>query len=348
MVEAPGHRQRRRGERPGRATGRDACATARTRPRRALQAETLRRQLVPMHAHRAAGAVEITSSSSSPSAASAACSPQPAPQAVELVARAGGRHRSRAPPRAAGASASTIPVQGRGQRRERGLDVDLVQRAPCGAAHRQAVHRRPGCAPPVPGRTPAPARWPTHPARPCIRRPRRARVPPAVAPSPSPKNCAASSGNWCASSTTNACAPGRISPKPSCLSARSASSRWWLTTTRSAVCARWRAWTTKHSPQNGHSLPRQLSAVDVTCGSSSESSGKASSSARSPNAGCAAPRHHALELRRQLARRKRGLQQVARFGLLHPVAAEVVRAPLQQRRFSRCPARRAHPRQVAK
>ena len=80
----------------------------------------------------------------------------------------------------------------------------------------------------------------------------------------------------------NACAPGRISPNPSCFSARSASSRWWLTTTRSAACARWRACTTKHSLQNGHSVPRQLSAVEVTSGSSGESSASNSSSAMSP------------------------------------------------------------------
>ncbi|MCW0465690.1 hypothetical protein NB705_002763 [Xanthomonas sacchari] len=101
-------------------------------------------------------------------------------------------------------------------------------------------------------------------------------------PKPSPKKFAASSGNWCASSITKACAPGRISPKPSCFSARSASSRWWLTTTRSAACARCRACTTKHSPQNGHSVPRQLSTVEVTSGSSGESSASASSSAMSP------------------------------------------------------------------
>ncbi len=102
-------------------------------------------------------------------------------------------------------------------------------------------------------------------------------------PKPSPKNCAASSGNWCASSMTKACAPGSSSPKPSCFSARSASSRWWLTTTTSAACARCRACTTKQSSQNGQSVPRQLSTVEVTIGSSGESSARPSSSAISPN-----------------------------------------------------------------
>jgi hypothetical protein len=55
-----------------------------------------------------------------------------------------------------------------------------------------------------------------------------------------------------------------------------------LTTTRSASCARCRACTTKHSLQNGQSLPRQLSTVDVTIGSSGESSASPSSSAMSP------------------------------------------------------------------
>ncbi|MCY1312296.1 hypothetical protein D9M70_627080 [compost metagenome] len=51
----------------------------------------------------------------------------------------------------------------------------------------------------------------------------------------------------------------------------------------SAACARCRACTTKQSSQNGHSLPRQLSMVEVTSGSNGESSGSAASSAMSPN-----------------------------------------------------------------
>jgi len=96
------------------------------------------------------------------------------------------------------------------------------------------------------------------------------------------KNCPASSGIWCASSSTKACAPGRISPKPSRLIARSANSRWWLTTTTSASCAARRARTTKQSSKNGHSAPRQFSAVEVTRGHRPASSGTPSTSPMSP------------------------------------------------------------------
>ena len=167
------------------------------------------------------------------------------------------------------------------------------------------------------------------------------------APTPSPKNCAARSGNWCASSTTNACAPGRISPKPSCFSARSASNRWWLTTTISATCARWRACTTKHSDQNGHSLPRQFSAVEVTSGSSGESSGSASSSARSPMR--VRPPHATTRWNCAICSRELNMPLASGFAfrLFEPVLAQVIGAALQQRRRHADAERIAHARQVA-
>ena len=59
--------------------------------------------------------------------------------------------------------------------------------------------------------------------------------------------------------------------------------------------------------------------------------------------GAPAPRHHPLELGDQLARGEAGIA----FRLLHPVAAQVVRAPLQQRSPEAGAECVAHPRQIA-
>ena len=103
-----------------------------------------------------------------------------------------------------------------------------------------------------------------------------------------PKYCVATSSSWCASSMTATSHAGMTSPYAPCRTAASAQSRWWLTITMSDSAARCRMVVTKHSWYAGQSVPMQFSDVAAMSFQRGRSSGRSSTSARSPVSVCAA------------------------------------------------------------
>ena len=104
-----------------------------------------------------------------------------------------------------------------------------------------------------------------------------------------------------------------------------------------------RACMTWQARNSGHSLPRQLSRVEVTSGITGERSSRPSISARSPlRVACA---HCATRCSARTA--KRSGSCAAALGLVQPVAAQVAGAALEQRHAHRHAQRVAQARQVA-
>ncbi len=96
-----------------------------------------------------------------------------------------------------------------------------------------------------------------------------------------PKYWLAMSGSWCASSKINTSASGINSPNPVSLIAKSAKNKWWFTTTTSNPSLFY-ALSVRSNRYNGHSLPKQLSLVEVIVGITGLSSAISSQSPKSP------------------------------------------------------------------